>query len=211
MRSISDCKTATTVAIANANLLRKAISPNKDLELAAIASFPGKSIFKMDAMKEYVEKNFIAARSARVETSEGSDIEQYAENISNNLSASGNFVFSVGSTVSASVTADFNCSVESLKSVSFSQKRMVAKFGDINLPSPLLRDKLRALAEPGVLTLIDEITTQDEADNFVAIQGPVYIDNAQLGATLIMSSTSEGTDFSSKEELTAAVSAEMKV
>jgi len=209
MTTISNHETAKQVAIQNANLLRKAIVPDPSLPLAAIASFPGKFIFEQEAMTEYVKDNFSTAESARIETSQGSDIEEYATKMSNNFSASGSYNFSPASSVSGSVTADFNCSSESRKSVSFSQVRKVAKFGDINLPSPLLRDKLRALAAPDVLALIDNITTQDEAERFVAIQGAVYIDTAQIGATLTMSSRSEGTSISSEKDLTTALQLEM--
>ena len=209
MTSITNSDTAKTVAVQNAQLLSEAITPNPSTPLAAIASFPGRIVFDKDAMEKYVQDNFLSATSSYSQENSGTNIEEYTKDLSTSLSASGNYNYSPGSAVSGSVKADFNSSSTSGKYMSFAQKRLMAKFGDITLPSPLLRDNLRALVRPDILELIDKITTTEKADEVVAELGAVYIDTAQFGATLAMSSRSEEKRNTSKTELSTAVGAEM--
>merc|ERR1719276_70440 len=161
-------------------------------------------------MSDYIRKDFVSAAVASVQENSGSDIEEYANEVSNRFSTKGSYGFLPASAVSGSVRTDFKCFTSSLKSVSFAQQRFVGTFGNVTLPSPLVkRDSLRALVDPEVLSYIDDIKTQDSADEFVAQVGAVYIDSAEFGGTLVMSSRSVGTSFTSKTELKAALNAEM--
>merc|ERR1719276_620953 len=161
-------------------------------------------------MSDYIRKDFVSAAVASVQENSGSDIEEYANEVSNRFSTKGSYGFLPASAVSGSVRTDFKCFTSSLKSVSFAQQRFVGTFGNVTLPSPLVkRDSLRALVDPEVLSYIDDIKTQDSADEFVAQDGAVYIDSAEFGGTLVMSSRSVGTSFTSKTELKAALNAEM--
>jgi len=210
MTSIYSSDVAKTVAVANADLMCEGIIPDPSQALAKISSFPGRRIFKDDKMRDYIRKDFVSAAVASVQENSGSDIEEYANEVSNRFSTKGSYGFLPASAVSGSVRTDFKCSTSSLKSVSFAQQRFVGTFGNVTLPSPLVkRDSLRALVDPEVLSYIDDIKTQDSADEFVAQVGAVYIDSAEFGGTLVMSSRSVGTSFTSKTELKAALSAEM--
>merc|ERR1719276_440002 len=141
-------------------------------------------------MRDYIRKDFVSAAVASVQENSGSDIEEYANEVSNRFSTKGSYGFLPASAVSGSVRTDFKCSTSSLKSVSFAQQRFVGTFGNVTLPSPLVkRDSLRALVDPE--------------------DGAVYIDSAEFGGTLVMSSRSVGTSFTSKTELKAALNAEM--
>lgn len=211
MASTPNQSNAEIVAIKNASLLCKAISPDPSLPLAEISGFPGKRIFNLDAMKEYVREYFTNASGTNTETNEGSNIETYAENLSNKFSVKGNHGVKGLYAVAGSVTSDFNCSSESAKSVSFAQKRYSSKFGDIHLPGTLLRDNLRALVREDILKYIDSIDNDAKADNFVLLQGAVYIDTAEFGANLTLSSRSEGTSFSSEKDLSTAVQTELTI
>jgi len=211
MTSIYSSDVAKTVAVANADLMCEGIIPDPSQALAKISSFPGRRIFKDDKMSDYIRKDFVSAAVASVQENSGSDIEEYANEVSNRFSTKGSYGFLPASAVSGSVRTDFKCSTSSLKSVSFAQQRFVGTFGNVTLPSPLVkRDSLRALVDPEVLNYIDHnIKTQDSADEFVAQDGAVYIDSAEFGGTLVMSSRSVGTSFTSKTELKAALNAEM--
>lgn len=193
----------------NAQLLCKGISPDPNTAYTDISKFPGSLIFEKDAMEQYVRENVIAGTIYRSENTSGSNIEEYVEKFSNSFSAQGDLTFSPASSLSASVATEFNCSSESFKSVSFSQERLVAKFADIVLPNAYVRDNLRALVKPHMLTAIDKIASQDEADKLVAAFGAVYINTAQLGAILTISTTSDKTNYSSEQDLSAATGAEM--
>lgn len=207
--TISDESTARNVASKNANLICKAIAPTFSMPTSAIASFNGKFVFDSDAMKYYIEKNFIHARSASTEKNQGSNIETLVQNVSASFSAEGSHGFKAAGAVSVSLATDFNVEYTSSESVSFSQRRLMAKFGNISLPSAFVRDNLRALVKPEMLSAIDGIDSIGQAENFVKEVGVVYISSASFGATLTMSSTSKGTSFRSVEALNAAVDAEM--
>lgn len=201
---------ALEAAIANCNMICKAVGPAPHKPLAEICSFPGGMVFDRSKVEEYIKANFVPDSVAHVNITEGSDIVQMAENYSASLSVSGSYGFPCGASVSGSISSDFSSSTESERTCKFSQVRKTAHFGAITFPTHLLRDNLRHLVRSDVLQLIDECDSFAKAMELVNEIGGTYFHSATYGGVLTMSTKSESSSFKSSQDLSVALEAEAK-